>query len=212
MTKLVIIRHGNTFAADETPRRVGARTDIPLVESGVVQARTLGLDFKDQGIFPDMVFTSELLRTQQTAQFMLKEMGGEPEVKPLHIFNEIDYGPDENKIEADVIDRVGEDAIEKWNKNAIVPEGWKFDPEEAVQNWEDFSDYILSNHPDKIIFVVTSNGIARFAPYLTGDFEGFSQKFNIKLSTGAYGMLVPKGKYWQVLDWNIRPKKNISIT
>ena len=30
MTTLVVIRHGNTFEADEEPRRVGARTDLPL--------------------------------------------------------------------------------------------------------------------------------------------------------------------------------------
>ena len=30
--KLVIVRHGNTFRAGETPTRVGARTDLPLVE------------------------------------------------------------------------------------------------------------------------------------------------------------------------------------
>ena len=28
----MIVRHGNTFRAGETPTRVGARTDLPLVE------------------------------------------------------------------------------------------------------------------------------------------------------------------------------------
>ena len=38
--KLVIVRHGNTFRAGETPTRVGARTDLPLVEEE--RARSAG--------------------------------------------------------------------------------------------------------------------------------------------------------------------------
>ena len=36
MTRLVIVRHGNTFEAGEPPRRIGARTDLPLTATGVV--------------------------------------------------------------------------------------------------------------------------------------------------------------------------------
>ncbi len=43
MTKLIIIRHGNTFNPDQTPLRVGAGTDIPLVTSGREQAKNIGL-------------------------------------------------------------------------------------------------------------------------------------------------------------------------
>ena len=36
----MIVRHGNTFRAGETPTRVGARTDLPLVEEE--RARSAG--------------------------------------------------------------------------------------------------------------------------------------------------------------------------
>ncbi len=45
MTRLVIVRHGNTFEAGETPRRIGARTDLPLTAAGLEQAEALGRHF-----------------------------------------------------------------------------------------------------------------------------------------------------------------------
>ena len=35
----MIVRHGNTFRAGETPTRVGARTDLPLVERNELDLR-----------------------------------------------------------------------------------------------------------------------------------------------------------------------------
>ena len=47
---------------------------------------------------------------------------------------------------------------------------------------------ILQNYQNKTVMIVTSNGIARFAPYLTGDYAAFKEQYNIKLKTGAYGV------------------------
>ena len=55
------------------------------------------------------------------------------------------------------------------------------------------------------VMVVTSNGIARFAPYLTGDFAGFARDYNIKLATGALAILEHGATGWIVKEWNIRP-------
>lgn len=33
VTRIIIARHGNTFTKDQTPLRVGAGTDLPLVET-----------------------------------------------------------------------------------------------------------------------------------------------------------------------------------
>ena len=51
--KLVIVRHGNTFRAGETPTRVGARTDLPLVEEE--RARSSGRYLREKGIVIDKV-------------------------------------------------------------------------------------------------------------------------------------------------------------
>ena len=205
MTTLIIARHGNTFGPEETPTRVGARTDLPLVEKGHEQAKAIGQYIKENRLIPDVVYSSTLQRTIETAEIAVKESSVTNPVFQLDIFNEIDYGPDENKVEADVIARIGEDAIKAWDSDAIVPDGWKIDPHEVIENWIGFADQISAHHDNETVLVVTSNGIARFAPHITGDFEGFRANHNIKLSTGALGILKHDGLQWSVEEWNIRP-------
>jgi 2,3-bisphosphoglycerate-dependent phosphoglycerate mutase len=204
MTTLIIARHGNTFEKGETPRRVGARTDLPLVESGRVQARGIGHWLKTNGVYPEAVYSSQLQRTKETAEIALKEAGYKEPVFPLAIFNEIDYGPDEDLPEDAVIARVGEQALKDWDHKAIVPDGWAFNPAQCIKDWKNFAAHVVEDQ-QACVMVVTSNGIARFAPHITGDFEGFAQNHGIKISTGAVCVLEHKDGRWTVKDWNIRP-------
>ncbi len=201
MTALIIARHGNTFGPEDIPARVGIHTDIPLVESGIQQAKRIGQYFKKNHITPDVIYSSELKRTQETAEHALNNQP----ITPLSCFNEIDYGPDENKTEAEVIARIGEPAIDAWNQHGTVPPGWKVNPEAIIQNWLDFGAMVQAKHTNQTVFVVTSNGIARFAPYLTGDFEGFCKNHTIKLKTGALSSFSAINNTWQVNYWNLRP-------
>lgn len=204
MTLLIIARHGNTFGPRDTPTRVGARTDPPLVASGHEQARRIGQWLRDNDIIPDAVFSSKLKRTIETAQLALAQAGLERPIQSRAMFNEVDYGPDENKTEDAVIARIGEDAIRDWDDKAVVPPGWVFDPKECVANWKSFAaDIAATGHACAL--VVTSNGIARFAPHVTGDFASFAENNKIKLSTGALGVLQFSGDRWTLLDWNLKP-------
>lgn len=203
-TTLIIARHGNTFTADQAPTRVGARTDLPLVNKGITQGHAIGRYLKENAMVPDKVYVSTLLRTQQTAQAVLEVLPTDPPVEVLPMLDEIDYGPDENKPEADVIARIGRQALTDWDEHAIVPEGWLADPEGITQNWLNFAKNLQNT--DQTILVVTSNGTARFAPYITGNFEAFKARYSIKLATGALGVLIyDEGQAWQVEGWNMRP-------
>lgn len=204
MTTLIIARHGNTFNPEDTPTRVGARTDLPLVESGRAQAKKIGQYLKSQNLIPEITYSSQLKRTIETAEIALKEVGFPQPVYPLGIFNEIDYGPDENQTEDKVIDRIGAQAIRDWDANAVVPEGWDFTPQDCIQNWKNFAAHIVTDEQD-CIMVVTSNGVARFAPHITGDFDGFAANNKIKLSTGALAIVEFKDHNWIIKDWNIKP-------
>lgn len=126
-------------------------------------------------------------------------------VFPLEIFNEIDYGPDENLPEDAVIKRVGAKALKDWDEKAIVPQGWNFDPEKCINDWKNFADHIVSDR-QSCVMVVTSNGIARFAPHLTGDFDGFARQHPLKISTGAACVLSHDAGRWHVIGWNVRPQ------
>ncbi len=225
MTKLIIARHGNTFTSDQTPTRVGARTDLPLVESGREQAVRLGQYLKQHDLVPEITYSSQLKRTKETAEIAIKQTSFPQPVFALDIFNEIDYGVDENQTEDKVIERIGAQAIQDWDEKAIVPEGWDFEPQTCIDNWKGFAKQILLDcHPeqgegsqlisgdssaspqnDNIVLVVTSNGIARFAPHLTNNFDDFAANNKIKLSTGALGILEYVEGQWIIKDWNIKP-------
>jgi 2,3-bisphosphoglycerate-dependent phosphoglycerate mutase len=206
-TTLIIARHGNTFAPDETPRRVGARTDLPLVQSGQEQARRLGRYLHDHNLTPARIFTSHLLRTKQTAELAVIELGQTIPVKALDIFNEIDYGFDENKPEDQVIARIGDESLKLWETDGVMPEGWSPHPRDIRLNWLDFAATTLRQHEGEKTLVVTSNGIARFALHLTGDWITARSEHGLKLSTGALGILTRKKdtSAWTVAGWNIRP-------
>lgn len=205
MTTLIIARHGNTFGPEDTPTRVGGKTDLPLVESGIAQAKAIGKYLKDNRLIPDAVYSSHLQRTLDTARIAIKESGVSNPIYQLDMFNEIDYGPDENKPEADVIARIGAEAIAAWDKDAVVPDGWKADPAAIIKNWIDFACQIAAHDDNETALVVTSNGIARFAPHITGDFEGFAARYSIKVSTGALCILKNKGGAWRIEEWNLKP-------
>ena len=201
MTQLIIARHGNTFLPGETPTRVGQRTDLPLVTSGIQQALAIGEYFKTHHIYPDVIYTSTLKRTQQTAAYACPNLL----ITPLSCFDEIDYGPDENKPESEVIARIGQAALDAWNTEAIVPSGWQVNPDKIIKDWFNFSQMIQEKHAAQTVFVVTSNGIARFAPYLTDDFETSCKHHDIKLKTGALCRMQHTNAAWQITAWNIRP-------
>ena len=205
MTTLIIARHGNTFGPGDTPTRVGARTDLPLVESGQEQARMIGRWLRENRNIPDVVYASELRRTRETASIAIKESGISNPVYTLDIFNEIDYGPDENKPEAEVIARIGEQAIKDWDEQAIVPDGWQVDPQAVITNWHNFADQVRAHDDNETVLVVTSNGIARFAPHILGDFEGFTANHTIKLSTGALAVFTYENGAWTAQEWNMKP-------
>lgn len=208
-TRLLIARHGNTFGPHDLVTRVGT-TDLPLVESGLMQGRMLGAYLNENNLIPDVIFTSKLKRTIQTAEEMQHMMNMNLSIEPLSIFNEIDYGPDENQPEEIVKARLGSDAIKAWEMQAIVPDGWKVCPADIIHNWKKFALQLLQTYAGKTCLVITSNGIARFAPYLTGDFVAFSKQYPIKIATGALCIFEysPHKEVWDCIQWNIKPEKS----
>ncbi len=185
MTTLIIARHGNTFGPADTVTYVGGRTDLPLVESGILQAKAIGRYLRENRMIPDVVYSSHLQRTYDSAKIAIKESGITNPVFQLDIFNEIDYGPDENKTREEIVARIGEQALLDWDERSVVPDGWKIDPQAVIKNWKDFAEQIRAHDDNETVLVVTSNGIARFAPYITGDYEGFAASHKPKMATGA---------------------------
>ena len=205
-TRIIIARHGNTFTKDQTPTRVGGRTDLPLVEEE--RGTLLGEYLVDAGLIPHKIWAAPLKRTMQTAQLAVKAMGINLAVEENDAFREIDYGPDENQTEDKVIARIGQEAIDKWNQQAIVPDGWKVDVQGTIDTWIKLGEKVAKEYKDKNILVVSSNGVIRFAPYLTGDFKKFSSEHDIKVGTGCVCIFEKEDENspWVCTVWNLKPK------
>lgn len=205
-TRIIIARHGNTFTKDQTPTRVGGRTDLPLVEEE--RGTLLGEYLTDAGLIPHKIWAAPLKRTMQTAKLAVKAMGINLTVEEDDSFREIDYGPDENQTEDKVIARIGQEAIDKWNQQAIVPDGWKVDVQGTIDTWIKLGEKVAKEYKDKNVLVVSSNGVIRFAPYLTGDFKKFSSEHDIKVGTGCVCIFEKEDENspWVCTVWNLKPK------
>jgi len=199
---LVIVRHGNTFAAGEAPRRIGARTDLPLVPSGHEQARHLGAWFAQQGWRFDHVLCSPLRRTRETAEAIRAAQAGAPPVEASDLLVEIDHGVDEGRTEDEVVARIGAEALAAWDTRAEAPDGWTVDRNARITGWRSF----LKEPKDDTVLLVTSNGAARFAlladPALVVQ-AGHQSSW--KLRTGAFGIVQVTGDGARLVTWDQRP-------
>jgi probable phosphoglycerate mutase len=186
MARIVVVRHGDTFATGEPVLRIGARTDLPLVASGRAQAERLRERLDALGWRFARVLSGPLRRTVETAGLLT---GTEPE--RAHWLAEIDHGPDEGRPEAEVVARIGRAALDRWNAEALPPPGWLVDADARIAAWRAF----LGTDEDALL--VTSNGAARFALAAIGA----RPVGGLKLRTGAYGVIEDGG----LAAWNVRP-------
>ncbi len=202
MKRITIVRHGNTFAADELPRRIGRRTDLPLVASGIAQGEALGRWFCRDGTRFDRVLVSPLRRTRDTAGIILRDVEGAAVPEPVDWLAEIDHGPDEDQPEAAIVTRIGSEALHRWDAQGIAPPGWQVDAAARVAGWRALLDSDWSGH----VLAVTSNGAARFALMASGLIEGADALPSLKLRTGAWGMIeVRDAEPARLLAWDRRP-------
>lgn len=205
-TTLLIARHGNTFNPGDVVTRVGGRTDMPLVESGMQQGLALGCYLKEHNLVPAKIFTSHMQRTIKMAEQVNAALGMNIPTEALGIFNEIDYGPDENRPEEEVVARIGKDALKAWEEQAVPPQGWLVDVEGLRRAWQELAVRIEREHTGQKVLLITHNGIARFAATLTGDENAFKAQYGLKLSTGALAEFVQQNENWTCKSWNIKPQ------
>ncbi|MBP9726565.1 MAG: histidine phosphatase family protein [Gammaproteobacteria bacterium] len=210
MITLLVARHGNTFDPGDIILRVGKQTDLPLSNSGRKQAQNLGHFLQEKYPKIDHVIVSQLQRTQQTAAEALP--GVRFEINPF--LDEIDYGVDDGKAESEVIQRIGEQALKQWEERGIPPQGWKVEPEKIIQDWQEFAQCLVDKNKvgksgassfqrNTTVLVVTSNGIARFAPLIV---EEASIKNLPKMKTGAVSCFqFTQERSWALDYWNFSP-------
>ena len=198
----VVVRHGNTFAGGEEPRRIGAATDLPLVATGRAQALRLGEHFATRGWRFERVLSSPLARTRETAALILSGEVAPPPIEPCPWLAEIDHGPDENRVESEVVARIGAAALAAWDRQAVGPPDWTIDAAERQAAWRAF---FAAPGPGPSL-LVTSNGAARFGLFADPGLADQAARLpSLKLATGAFGVIALGTAGPRLTVWNERP-------
>jgi broad specificity phosphatase PhoE len=202
MPVCVIVRHGNTFGPGDPPRRIGARTDLPLVDSGREQALKLGSYFRDNACRFDRVLIAPLERTHETARLILSAMDERLPLVACDWLAEIDHGPDEGQLQTTVVSRIGEAALTDWDKHGVSPPGWLVDADRRIAAWQTF----YASDPAGTTLIVSSNGAARFALFADDRLARQARSLpSLKLATGAFGMIALEPQGPRLTAWNQRP-------
>jgi broad specificity phosphatase PhoE len=204
-TLLVIARHGNTFERGETPRRIGARTDLPLTADGLAQAQALGRHCAEQGWEFSRCYASPLLRTRQSADAILAAQHGRVVAQMADFLREVDHGPDEGLTDTEIVSRIGAEALQRWDREGVAPEDWVVGRDERIAEWSAvLADAVVRPCGEQWLFV-TSNGAARFA-LMAAAALGADIPANLKLPTGGYGTLSCDADGRCHVDvWGLRP-------
>lgn len=216
MTRIAIVRHGNTFSPGDTVLRTGARTDLPLSPSGLAQAQALGpaLARHLSGHRVGFVYSGPLQRTLATADALRGHFTGPALPVVAEFLREIDHGPDEGQPEEAVFARLGHEALTLWETHSVMPAEWSPRPEAFITLWQRFlaalarpepefaPEFAPGGEPDAAV-IVTSNGLARFAlqalAFDTPTPPG-------KLRTGAFGIIdTDDGRTARLITWDERP-------
>lgn len=113
--KLFLLRHGE--GAWNKENRFCSWVDQKLSENGVIEAQECGRLLKEQGIKFDVVFTSILSRSVQTAWLVLEAMAQEwvPVVKDWRL-NERHYGSLIGLNRAEMALQHGEEQVKLWRR------------------------------------------------------------------------------------------------
>lgn len=208
--KIILSRHGNTFSATDTVVWVGAAQDLPLVNSGSLQAKNLAKTLQKANIYPKAVYCGPLKRTKDYATCVLEQLHSSLKPKVDLRLNEIDYGNWAGLTNSQVqrIDRHEE--LPAWENLSVWPKfaGWKGSPTHIIKEIREFShDLIIQYKSTDIILVITSNGRLRyFLKLIPGLFQQHLQNKLFKVATGNICLLTYENRKWQMKFWNKKPE------
>lgn len=153
---LYLVRHGETDWNRE--KRFQSRTDIPLNETGLAQARAVGRLINSRGVGFSYAFCSPLGRAVRTAEIILEGTG-----LPLNreqLLLELEFGGFEGQLEADLRKRLG-GAYEEWrasNYTMPPPLGGE-DITAGAQRVRPLVDKLRELNPQGDLLVVAHQGI-----------------------------------------------------
>jgi len=119
MPLLILVRHGQSIW--NAANLFTGWIDIELSDQGLIEAKAAGKQLSDTKI--DMVFTSELIRAQKTAEIILEENSNSnsiPTHKDLRL-NERHYGDLQGMNKDEAREKFGAEQVHIWRRSFDVP-------------------------------------------------------------------------------------------
>ena len=157
---VVLLRHGQT--AWSVSGQYTGRTNIPLTEQGMIQARQAGVRLRQSfphGFEKNCVYVSPLKRALQTAQ-----QAGFDQPLPMPEIMEWDYGHAEGQIRQDLSKELGRD-WDVWSDGpAAVMNLPKADREEVLPGGEHVQVHVTSGESLQEVAERVDKAIAAIAP------------------------------------------------
>lgn len=210
--QLLLIRHGNTFEANQTPVQVGKKTNLPLTKTGLQQAKRIVDFLTDHQIMPTSIHCGTLLRQTQTANIIHQSFPNAKLNSHLEAFDEIDYGEWEG-LNSEQIKCKWPLEYEHWLDRAQWPNGiFHQTLNERIlllQQW--LTNMAASHNTNTTHLVVSSNGILRlmlyFSPSLWHKVTHQNQMELYKVKTGHLCKVhyTNNQLHINLEDWNIKP-------
>ena len=120
MNNLILVRHGQSLWNQE--RRFTGWIDIELTEQGKLEAKLAGQLIKELNIEFDACFTSQLKRSINTLEIILKILKkNDKEITKTSALNERHYGGLTSLNKDEVIKKYGKQQVQIWRRSFEIP-------------------------------------------------------------------------------------------
>ena len=157
MSRLILVRHGQSVW--NASNRFTGWTDVGLSEQGVEEAEDAGRQLADIRI--DVVYTSDLVRAQRTAEIIMRYNEGSEGVPTKYDWrlNERHYGALQGLNKAETAEKHGAEQVHIWRRSFDVapPDGESLEMT-AERTIPYFSEEILPDLVDGKNVLVSAHG------------------------------------------------------
>lgn len=208
--RLILLRHGNTFNDNEIPYQVGLKSDLPLTETGRLQASQFTNYLKTQSTPPFAIYSGALVRQSKTASILHQAFPGSVLYRGEQAFDEIDYGAWEG-LTVEEIEAKWEPEYHAWQNRAVWPQRiFGQDLSFHLTKLKAWLDNLQQMTPDNtLVIAISSQGIIRllltFIPNLWDKIVSEKAMGDYKVGTGRYCELqITSGKL-SIVSWNQKP-------
>lgn len=166
--RLILARHGVTFAPGAPPVWLGGADDPPLTETGEAQARALGQSLAAAQVPIAAVWASTLCRARDFARLATEALHPHPGAPHSDdALGEIDYGLWARRSRAEVLaaDPTAAAQLQAWETYAAYPANVGFAPaaDQCRAQWQTWLATLAQAHPQQtaVVLAVSHHGRLR---------------------------------------------------